>query len=77
VAFGRIENHGPKRMIVLAGEKILDNRRNVGFALVGFAPGGTVTEIFKHQVNVPIEPIGGNDRGRLTHTRLHNEESHV
>jgi len=76
-AFDRIESNDPEGLLILAGEKVFDDRRDIGLALVSFSPGGAGTEVLKHEVDVPIEPIGGNNRGRLTHTQLHNTESHV
>ena len=67
-AFDWIESNHPQWLILLTGEKILDDRRDVRVAFVGLAPSRAGTEVLKHEVDVPIEPIGGNDRGRLTHT---------
>jgi hypothetical protein len=72
-----LKNDDAQRLFVLAGEKILDDRQEIGLAFVGLAPASAGTEVFKHEVDVPIEPIGGNDRGRLTHTQLRNTESNV
>jgi hypothetical protein len=45
-----------------------------GCRLVRLAPRRALTEILQHQVDVPIQSICGNDRGRLTHTELHGPD---
>jgi hypothetical protein len=52
-SFDRIENHDPDRLLVLAGEKVFDDRRDIGLALVSLAPGRAGTEVFKDEVDVP------------------------
>jgi hypothetical protein len=62
LAFDWIESNDPQRLVVLAGEKIFDDRRDIGLGLVGLAPGGAGTKVFKQEVDVPIEPVVWNDR---------------
>jgi hypothetical protein len=62
-AFDWIENDDAQRLLVLAGEKILDDRQEIGLTFVGLAPGRAGTEVFKHEVDVPIEPVFGMIEG--------------
>jgi hypothetical protein len=63
LAFGRIERHHAQRAFVLAGEEVTDEGEKVGASLVRLAPRRAVPKILQHQVDVPIQPIGGNDQG--------------
>jgi hypothetical protein len=72
-AFSWIKRHHAQRLTVLAGEEVADESLEVG-RLVRLAPRRALTEILQHQVDVPIQAIGGNDRGRLTHAELHERD---
>jgi hypothetical protein len=64
-------NPDPQRAIVLTGES------RGRFQVHRSRSRRQRTEIFEHPINIPIEPIGGDNRGRLTHTQLQNTESHA
>ena len=63
----RIERHHAQRLVILAGQQVSDDGGEVAVGFVRLAPRRALTELLQHQVDIPIQPIGRDDRWRLTH----------
>jgi hypothetical protein len=63
-ALGRIAGEDAERPVIMAGHEIVEHGGKIGRVFIGLAPGRAAAEVLEDEIDVTVEPVGGNDRGR-------------